>query len=124
MMSIGKRMICLILMSSLLLSALCFSVGALSFIRGDADADGTVSVIDATTIQKAKASVQVDAFDEKAADVDGDGVVSVIDATLIQKSLAHIDIPYEVGETVTVETDAPTQTIEHQPGENELPILS
>ena len=119
-----QRMICLTLAAVFSLCVWCVKIAALSFIRGDADADGTVSVIDATTIQKAKASVQVDAFDEKAADVDGDGVVSVIDATLIQKSLAHIEIPYTLGEVVTVETDAPTQTIEHQPGENELPILS
>ena len=69
-------------------------------ILGDADGDGVVTVLDATTIQKVRASIAVKSYDETAADVDGDGVVSVIDATYIQKHLAHIAIPYEIGKTI------------------------
>lgn len=68
---------------------------------GDADGDGAVSVIDATTIQKVRASLAVSFFNETASDVDGDKVVSVIDATYIQKHLAHISVPFKIGEPVT-----------------------
>lgn len=68
---------------------------------GDADGDGTVSVIDATAIQKIRASISVPSFDEIAADVDGDGTVSVIDATYIQKHLAQMTIPYKIGKTIS-----------------------
>ncbi|MBQ3416719.1 MAG: Ig-like domain-containing protein [Ruminococcus sp.] len=67
------------------------------YILGDVDGDGVVSVIDATAIQKVRASIPVNCFNETAADVDNDSVVSVIDATYIQKWLAHIDIPYDIG---------------------------
>ncbi|MBQ3416364.1 MAG: hypothetical protein IJH32_00815 [Ruminococcus sp.] len=67
---------------------------------GDADGDGKVSVLDATAIQKVKASMTVAGFNEVAANVDGDSSVSVLDATYIQKWLAHIDIPYAIGEPI------------------------
>ena len=128
-----KSIICLLLVSVVSLSVLCVSAYALSFIRGAADGDGRVTVIDATVIQKVRASIEVKSFDELAADVDDDNVVSVLDATYIQKSLAHIDIDYAVGETVVVEdptqpqTDAPTQpqtqAPSYKPGDNELPYI-
>ncbi|MBQ3416698.1 MAG: dockerin type I repeat-containing protein [Ruminococcus sp.] len=72
------------------------------YLLGDADSDGTVSVIDATTIQKKLASLPVSAdYNERAADVDGDGVVSVIDATYIQKYLASLEVPYAINKWVT-----------------------
>ena len=59
---------------------------------GDADMDGKVTVIDATTIQKVKASLKKESrVNMGAADYDGDGVVSVIDATRIQKMLANLE---------------------------------
>ncbi|MBQ3416379.1 MAG: dockerin type I repeat-containing protein [Ruminococcus sp.] len=61
------------------------------FILGDADRDTTVSVMDATCIQKYKASlIGEDRIDLNAADVDTDGVVTVLDATKIQKQLAGL----------------------------------
>lgn len=71
-----------------------------SYKLGDTDGDGVVSVLDATTIQKVRASIAVNSFNEDAADVDGDKVVSVLDATFIQKHLAHIPVPYEIGKTI------------------------
>ncbi|MBQ3418044.1 MAG: dockerin type I repeat-containing protein [Ruminococcus sp.] len=60
-------------------------------ILGDADRDGVVTVIDATTIQKYKASlIDEERIDLSVSDVDGDGVVSVMDATRIQKYKAKI----------------------------------
>lgn len=127
-----KRMISLTLVLLFLMSAFCFSTHALSVIRGDADSDGKVTVIDATTIQKKLASITVGSFDRNAADVDGDGSVTILDANYIQKSLAHMEIPYGIGEVVTIEeTDAPTQgqtepatqMPTYKQGENELPFI-
>lgn len=60
-------------------------------VLGDADCDGSVTVLDATCIQKLKAGVieeyQMDIF---AADVDKDGFVSILDATRIQKYKANL----------------------------------
>ena len=130
-----KRLLCLTLISVFLLTILCFSASAWSFVRGDADTDGKVSVIDATAIQKVRASMQVDPFNEVAADVDDDGIVSVLDATFIQKALAHIEVPYAIGDVVTIETEAPTDSPTEpqtepstvlpvfKPSENELPFI-
>lgn len=61
--------------------------------KGDADMDGVLSVIDATTIQKYLASIySEDKINKANADVDGDKVVSVIDATIIQKKLANVPV--------------------------------
>ena len=61
--------------------------------KGDADKDGVLSVIDATTIQKFLASLYgEDKINKANADVDGDNVVSVIDATIIQKKLANVPV--------------------------------
>ena len=61
------------------------------YVLGDADGDGKVTVMDATTIQKYKAYlIGADKVHMEAADVDKDGYVSVIDATKIQKYLASL----------------------------------
>ena len=72
-----------------------------SYILGDADGDGKVSVLDATVIQKRLATVPVpDTFNEKAACVDGIPTLHIIDATYIQKWLASIKVPYEIGKRI------------------------
>ena len=58
------------------------------FIKGDADGDGEVSIIDATVIQRHEANIANGAFYKPLADVDGDSEVNIIDATLIQRSEA------------------------------------
>lgn len=61
------------------------------YIKGDADGDGSVSIIDATVIQRHEANIVVETgFYRPLADVDGDSEVSIIDATLIQRSEAGI----------------------------------
>ncbi|MBQ3264412.1 MAG: dockerin type I repeat-containing protein [Ruminococcus sp.] len=65
------------------------------FIKGDADGDGAVSIIDATKIQRYEANITATGtFYKPLADVDGDSDVSVIDATLIQRSEAGL---YTIG---------------------------
>lgn len=76
----------------------------LPILRGDSDTDGTISVIDATMIQKKLAKYPVsDAFSPSAADITGDGL-DVIDATRIQKYLASLTDKKkdEVGKTALV----------------------
>ena len=60
--------------------------------KGDTDCDGTVTVIDATLIQKRLAAiVGQNAVDSENADFDCDGSVTVIDATGVQKYLAKAE---------------------------------
>ena len=60
-----------------------------TYIYGDANGDGKVTVSDVTTIQRAVAEFeQLSEARKKAADVNGDGKVSILDATCVQKYLA------------------------------------
>lgn len=70
-------------------------------VLGDADGDGSATVMDASLIQAREAMMPyVGTFNEKAADVDGDGAADVIDATFIRRYAASIGTPYRVGQTV------------------------
>ena len=69
-------------------------------IRGDADCDGDVTVIDVTTIQRRLVSIEVPFFDEAAADADCDKDVTIIDATCIQRWLAGITVAAKIGEAI------------------------
>lgn len=103
-------------MTVILLSAAAFSAAAdTTYIRGDAQGDGSVTVLDATTVQKKLADLPVYSFNEKAADVDGNGL-DINDATNIQRYVALFDDPYEIGKTVT-EAVNPTRD------EYELPFI-
>lgn len=60
-------------------------------VLGDVDGDGSVTIIDATAVQRYVAQLETledDAF--LAGDVDVDGDVSIMDATLIQRLVAQI----------------------------------
>ena len=58
---------------------------------GDVDGDGTITIIDATIIQRALADLHhLSAFQQELADVDSDGEVFVLDATYIQRYLVDI----------------------------------
>lgn len=69
-------------------------------ILGDADCDQTVSVLDATAIQKKLASLLVPVFITEASDTDEDGVLTIIDATFIQKWLAKIPSNDKIGKPI------------------------
>ena len=88
---------------------------------GDADQDGEVSVMDATSIQRAKASlVTLSAKGKIAADVDRDKDISVIDATAIQRYKAQIANPHKIGTYIGADTpDEPTP--EPTPEETQKP---
>lgn len=57
--------------------------------RGDADTDGEVTILDATTIQRRLAGIVV-FCDERNADYDLDREVTILDATAIQRSLVGL----------------------------------
>ena len=60
-----------------------------SFIYGDADCDGEITIIDATVIQRVFAGYVCRSFNEKAADVDRNGL-DINDATLIRRYLVEL----------------------------------
>ncbi|WP_407384029.1 starch-binding protein [Ruminococcus sp.] len=85
-------------------------------VRGDADMDKIVSILDVTLIQRHVADVKpLTADGVLAADVDGSKDVEITDATLIQRYLADIGNPYKVNEVFYVGGDAPTPTTAPQP---------
>lgn len=71
------------------LSGLLSFTPSSNLIYGDVDGDGSVTITDATIVQKASIGL-VDLNDDqiKCADVTGDGRVSISDVTLIQKYIA------------------------------------
>lgn len=95
-----------------------------SYIRGDADGDGHVSVLDATAIQRKLVDYDVRSFDPRAADVTGDGV-NILDATLIQQYIAGFDNIYHIDEMVTVPDPTTSQPTAPQSTRDpyELPIV-
>lgn len=71
------------------------------YILGDADSDGSVTILDATFIQRALVGIVLPSpCDEKAADVDGDSDMTIMDVTYIQRVLVGIDVPYAIGDTL------------------------
>lgn len=69
-----------------------------TYLLGDADNDGVVTVLDATLIQLVLASKteKIDGFDTRA-DVDSDGVVSILDATSVQQYMAGLLADSNIG---------------------------
>ena len=95
-----------------------------SYIRGDANGDGHVTIMDATVIQRRLAEIPTPSFDERAADVDGDGL-NITDATQIQRYLAEFDNIYHINETVTIPDPTTPQPTTPQPTRDpyELPVV-
>lgn len=62
-------------------------------IKGDADLDKTISVLDVTCIQKSLAGMErLTYLQEIAAEVDNDDYLSIVDVTWIQKHLAGFEV--------------------------------
>lgn len=113
------KIISIITVISLLLcmSVLFASAKTVTFIKGDADGDGMISVLDATTIQKKLASLipDPDGMIAIRGELGGD-VLDITDATYIQKYLAHIDIAVkDIDTVVSMEVADPTQPATQQP---------
>ena len=74
------------------------------FILGDADCDGTVTIIDATVIQRYLADIPVKSFNMLTADANRNGVADITDATAIQRYLADYTDHEDIGEEVNYGT--------------------
>ncbi len=70
-----------------------------TYILGDTDGDGKVSVMDSTTLQFVLAFMEADEDGRKAirSDIDHDGVSSIMDATTIQRYVAQYDDGTDIG---------------------------
>lgn len=66
-------------------------------IRGDADGDGNITILDATAIQRKIAGYHLSFFNEAAADADADSKLSILDATAIQRFLVGYTDGYSIG---------------------------
>lgn len=71
-------------------------------ILGDADLDNTVTILDATAIQRHLAELPNESFFDKAADADRDGGVTILDATEIQRHLAGLPANADIGKLIAV----------------------
>ncbi len=79
-------------------SAVPETVCAKGTILGDVDADGKVSIIDATYIQRKLAGIPIPfTFAEDIADTDEDGNVTIIDVTFIQRWLVNLPANEAIG---------------------------
>lgn len=83
------------------------SASADSYILGDADGSGDVTILDATTIQRKLADMTVDKYIEIAANIDGDEAVTIFDATFIQRWLVSLSAPEGIGEPIGEKPAAP-----------------
>lgn len=117
---IGLALICLLVTIGMVIPV----SAAGSYLRGDADGDGEVTIADATVIQRTLANIPTASLFKKAADVDGDGM-SITDATNIQRYLAQFENTYHIGETVTVPDPTTPQPTTPQPTRDpyELPVV-
>lgn len=67
---------------------------------GDVDSDNTVSIFDATAIQRWLAELPSSSFNEAVADADEDGGVTIFDATAIQRWLANLPSNNNIGNPI------------------------
>ncbi len=66
---------------------------------GDVDGDESVTILDATAIQRKAADLPVPSYNEATADTDQDGDVTILDATAIQRFLADLTTNKNIGNT-------------------------
>nr|WP_316621710.1 DUF5301 domain-containing protein [uncultured Ruminococcus sp.] len=67
------------------------------YLRGDADGDGIVDMLDVTTLQRALVNIKVDDDGHMAlrAAMNGESI-EITDATILQRYFAAIDVPFEL----------------------------
>ena len=122
-----KAILALISVTACLL--MCTIACAAGVRLGDADGDETVTITDASAIQRNLAGIPTNnGFSKLAADVDGNGEIEITDATYIRRWLAALDTPYTIDEFVESPTEAteaatqpptaaPTEQPTHSPTE-------
>ena len=74
-----------------ILVAPVFVATVVKAVKGDADGDGEVTILDATRIQRCIAELEpANNISMKNAEADGDGMVTILDATRIQRLIAEL----------------------------------
>ena len=71
-----------------------------TIIRGDADGDGDVTIVDATVIQRHIAELNTQKYVEAASDADNDGDITILDATAIQRHIAGLPAFEGIGKKI------------------------
>ena len=111
------RRFCHILLCLVIAFLFAVSASALDgvYLRGDADGDGILSIMDATRVQRVLAEVETDSDGgiARRASVTSESL-NILDATAIQRYLAGFGNPYHLDEIV-----------EHTPAgsDNQLPVI-
>lgn len=72
-------------------------IGKANKLLGDTDGDDSVTIVDATVIQRHLAEIPTAVYIEAAADADQDGQVTILDATAIQRWLAQLPVYEGIG---------------------------
>ena len=111
------------MLAAILLIGSSFAVGAQAetYLIGDADDDGDITILDATKVQRVLADLDKDddgAIAQRASMVDDE--LNIMDATVIQRYLADLECGYPVGQTATISYTEPTLP---SGDEYEMPIL-
>ena len=76
-----------------------------AFVYGDADNDGTLTILDATCIQRVLADYTVASFNKEASMVSDGKELTIIDATLIQRKLVNLIDRFPVEEAAVQPTE-------------------
>lgn len=85
-------------------------------LRGDADQDKVVCILDATMMQRHIANIKALSADGAlAADIDSSDAVEATDVTLLQRYLIGMSNQYKIEQIFYVDGDAPTPTTAPQP---------
>ena len=102
------------------------SAKTITYLKGDADGDNSISILDATVIQKTLASIifDTDGMISLRGEIGGDGL-DITDATNIQRYLAGFENIYHINETVTIPDPTTPQPTAPQPTRDpyELPVV-
>ncbi len=112
-MTFRKRLMTAALSGAIVLMMTGMMVSAAAgVLLGDVNADGEVTVMDATCIQRKLADLRVDdSYTEEAADVDGNGIIEMTDVTFIQRWTADMEVPYAIGvQPTAAPTERPTDS--------------
>ena len=89
-----KKILSILLTITALIMSVIVPAGAEEafYFIGDADVDGSVTILDATRIQRLLAGLaEADTLENYLSDVDGDKNATILDATCIQRRLAGIE---------------------------------
>ena len=97
-----KKILCSLLAAAVLITAAAFSAAASStYLRGDANGDGEISIDDAAEIQLVLAQIKPDSNGgvKRRGNVSGNNL-DISDATEIQRYLAEFGNPCEIGKVI------------------------